>query len=126
MKVFVLLCSIFISSIAVSQPLWMRYTSISPDGNYILFSYQADLYKVKADGGTAIPLTQFEGRDYMPVWSPNGEKIAYASDRYGNNDGRFLENKQLEPDVKVSLTPEKALGGEDEQIETAVELLLDQ
>ncbi len=86
MKIAVFLFIFFSSFVVMAQPLWMRYTSISPNGDYILFSYQADLYKVKAEGGTAIPLTQFEGRDFMPVWSPDGNKVAFASDRYGNYD----------------------------------------
>lgn len=72
--------------ISASAPLWLRYTSISPDGHSILFTYNADLYKVNANGGTATLLTLYEGRDFMPVWSPDGEKIAFASDRHGNYD----------------------------------------
>ncbi len=69
-----------------SEPLWMRYPAISPDGKTIAFSYQGDLFKVPATGGTAVPLTMHTAYDYMPVWSPDGKKIAFASARYGNFD----------------------------------------
>jgi tricorn protease len=67
-------------------PLWMRYPSISPDGKTIVFSYKGDLYKVDAKGGNASPVTLSDGHDFMPVWSPDGQSIAFASDRNGNYD----------------------------------------
>lgn len=39
-------------------------------------------------------------------------------------DGSYLENTQLEPDVKVSNSPETVVKGEDTQLKTAVEELL--
>ncbi len=71
---------------AQNSPLWMRYPSISPNGNEIVFSYKGDLYKVASDGGNAVPLTMHEAHDYQPVWSRDGKKIAFASDRFGNFD----------------------------------------
>ena len=41
-------------------------------------------------------------------------------------DGVYLENTQLEPDHRVNLDPESAAAGRDTQIETAVEILLEQ
>ena len=67
-------------------PLWLRYPAISPDGSTVVFSYQGDLYAVPAEGGMASQLTIYEGYDTMPVWSHDGRKIAFASDRYGNRD----------------------------------------
>ena len=72
--------------LAQSPPLWMRYPAISPDGKQVVFSYKGDLYKVSRSGGTAVPLTLHEGHDFMPVWSHDGSRIAFASDRYGNFD----------------------------------------
>jgi C-terminal processing protease CtpA/Prc len=45
---------------------------------------------------------------------------------YRTADGSYLENKQLEPDVKVANTPEQIVNGRDEQLETAVKALLQQ
>ncbi len=72
--------------LSAAEALWLRYPAISPDGNNIVFSYQGDLFKVSSDGGTAIPLTIHEAYDFMPVWSPDGSRIAFASTRYGNFD----------------------------------------
>jgi len=74
------------SASAQESPLWMRYPSISPDGQTIVFSYKGDLYRVPATGGAATPLTMHEAHDFMPVWSNDGNQIAFASDRYGNFD----------------------------------------
>ena len=41
-----------------------------------------------------------------------------------DNQGRILENMQLEPDIKVTNDPENALKGRDLQLEAAVESLL--
>jgi Tol biopolymer transport system component len=71
---------------AQTNPLWLRYPSISPDGKTIVFSYKGDIYKVPSSGGDAIPLTLHEAYDYMPVWSHDGKWLAFASDRYGNFD----------------------------------------
>ena len=38
-------------------PLWMRDARISPNGTEIVFCYKGDIYKVPAQGGTAVQLT---------------------------------------------------------------------
>jgi tricorn protease len=71
---------------AQENPGWLRYPSIAPDGKTIVFTYRGDLYRVSSGGGQAIPLTTHEAEDFMPVWSHDGKRIAFASDRYGNFD----------------------------------------
>ncbi len=71
---------------AQDAPLWMRYPTISPDGQTVLFTYKGDIYRVDADGGLALPVTFYDGHDARPVWSRDGRHIAFASDRYGNMD----------------------------------------
>ncbi len=72
------------SESAVAEAEWLRYPAISPDGRTIAFTYRGDLYRVSVDGGEAVPLTTHTGHDFMPVWSPDGRHIAFASHRYGN------------------------------------------
>ena len=77
----------FLLAISVSgQPLWLRYSAISPDGTQIAFSYKGDIYITDTKGGVAMPLTIDDSYEYMPVWSSDGQSIAFASDRYGNFD----------------------------------------
>lgn len=98
--IFMLMICLLYPGLSVSaqeNPLWMRYPSISPDGQTIVFSHKGDLYKVSAQGGVALPLTQHQAHDYMPVWSPDGQQIAFASDRYGNFDVFVMPAKGGEP-----------------------------
>ena len=81
-----LLILLSISLPAQSEALWLRYPSISPDGSKIAFTYKGDLYTVPSSGGTALPVTFHEAHDFMPVWSNDGQSIAFASNRYGNFD----------------------------------------
>ena len=71
---------------AANDAAWMRYCSISPDGTQIAFTYQGDIYTVPANGGRAIQLTTNSAHDTRPIWSPDGQQIAFASDRLGSMD----------------------------------------
>lgn len=81
-----LLWSLSMVSLAQVTPKWARYPAISPDGTMIVFTYKGDLYRVSSSGGDAVQLTFHSAHDYMPVWSKDGQNIAFASDRYGNFD----------------------------------------
>ena len=85
-RVLILFLSIYVSNILSSQALWTRYPAISPDGSTIVFSYKGNLFKVSSAGGGAIPITLHTAHDTRPVWSHDGQHIAFASDRYGNFD----------------------------------------
>ncbi|AFL85695.1 periplasmic protease [Belliella baltica DSM 15883] len=78
-------------SSAQDAPNWLRYSAISPDASKIAFTYKGDLYTVPTAGGKATQLTFHEAHDFMPVWSKDSQKIAFASDRYGNFDVFIME-----------------------------------
>lgn len=78
---------------AQSNPLWLRHTSISPNGQTIAFAYKGDLFTVPTKGGKAQQLTSNAAYDAYPIWSPDGQKIAFASDREGSFDV-YVINKE--------------------------------
>ena len=81
-----------------NEPSWVRYPAISPNGTEIIFSYMGDLYKVSSTGGEAHSLTRHTAHDFMPVWSNDGSKIAFASDRFGNYDIFVMSANGGKPD----------------------------
>ncbi|WP_218973055.1 S41 family peptidase [Labilibaculum manganireducens] len=74
------------SLLGMDNPQWLRYPSISPDGQTVVFEYGGDLFTISSEGGNATALTSNQSYDYQPVWSPDSKTIAFASDRYGNFD----------------------------------------
>src|SRR5262245_24153502 len=69
--------------------------AISPDGKQIVFSRSwidkvkdervSNLWIVDSDGARVRELTSGTWRDSQPVWSPDGKRIAFMSDRDGTN-----------------------------------------
>ncbi|NNK83412.1 MAG: hypothetical protein HKO92_09840, partial [Flavobacteriaceae bacterium] len=60
MKILISFISFLMCSISIAQNnnnLWLRNTAISPDGNNIAFTYNADIYSVSSQGGKASRLT---------------------------------------------------------------------
>lgn len=82
-----------LASQAQQGPLWMRYPAISPDGSTIAFAYKGDLYCVPANGGETRQLTTNAAYDSQPIWSPDGKKIAFTSNREGSLDVYVISTK---------------------------------
>ena len=90
--------------------------AFSPDGQYLAYSVMTndlekdephyDLWRVRWDGSERRALTQSAGDDeWLPKWSPDGEWIAFLSDRGGE-------------DAKTQVWAMPAAGGEAEKLTT--------
>ena len=77
---------VFPLTLSAETVAFPRYPDPSPDGKQILFSYQGDIWLVGIQGGQATRLTVHKGYDYLPMWSPDGNRIAFVSDRNGGDD----------------------------------------
>ncbi|MCW3096746.1 MAG: Tricorn protease [Chthonomonadaceae bacterium] len=73
-------------TLPTEQPIHLgRFPALSPDGKSICFSYQGNLWVSPIKGGPATRLTANDSYDSQPRWSPDGNWIAFRSDREGGN-----------------------------------------
>lgn len=59
---------------------------LSPDGKTLVFAWAGDLWCTPVGGGAALRLTSHPGEDRRPMFSPNGTKLAFESDRDGGRN----------------------------------------
>src|SRR5687768_6939537 len=60
--------------------------SISPDHKEIAFVSGGDVWTVPAQGGEARLLVSHEANETRPLYSPDGQSLAFVSDRTGAGD----------------------------------------
>ncbi len=70
--------------------------ALSPNEQHVAIVVHGELFLMPTGGGKAKRLTEHPGNDHDLAWSPDGKKIAFVSDRGGNDDIYLLE--QNDPD----------------------------
>ena len=81
----------------------IRGAALSPHGKRVAFGARGDIFNVPAKNGITYNLTRSSGHhDRDPVWSPNGQHIAYISDKSGEFE-IYIE-KQPEDEQPQQLT----------------------
>lgn len=85
---------------------------LSPEGKRALFTARGDVFTVPAEHGSIRNLTQTPGiQERDAAWSPDGQWLAYISDRTGENQlyirpqKQSGEETQITTDNKVFLLP---------------------
>lgn len=89
---------------------------LSPDGRTIVFELLGDLYTLPIGGGTATRITDGQGYDMQPRYSPDGSTLVFVSDRDGSeniwlanadgSDPRQLTDGERENYVSPEWTPD--------------------
>ena len=73
-----------------APPKYYGMPRISPDGRRIvamvLADGQSDIWIYSVEQGTSLRLTSDPASEFSPLWSPDGERVAFGSDRNGMPD----------------------------------------
>jgi Tol biopolymer transport system component len=89
-----------------------EWLTLSPDGK--LIAYQStqggnqDIYVMPAKGGEPVRITDDPAKDEWPVWSYDGHRLTFGSDRTGRNESWVIK---IGPDGKPASQPIQATRG---------------
>ena len=61
-----------------------------------------DVWVVPTEGGTAVRLTDYEGFEAQPIWSPDGKWIAFTAERFGNYDIYIIPSDGSAPPKRLT------------------------
>ncbi|MBN2733190.1 MAG: S9 family peptidase [Balneolaceae bacterium] len=88
------------SDMDVFELEWAADPQISPDGSQVVYRRRgmdkmADrrisrLWLINSDGSEHVKLTNYEGNESSPRWSPDGTRIAYARSAEGNGSEVYV------------------------------------
>jgi len=96
-------------------PEWPSWSNDCSEIAFQRYDGALDIWKMNSDGNGLINLTNHSATDQSPAWSPNGNKIAFISDREGsldihkmNSDGNNVMRLTSDPghEVDVSWSPD--------------------
>lgn len=87
-KVLFLASAILLSVFAFAQQsLYFTSTpTLTPDGKFVIFSYNGNLWRASAGGGLSSQITSLQGVSNRPRVSPDGKWIAFSNSQFGNTD----------------------------------------
>jgi Tol biopolymer transport system component len=99
------------------QPRSYQTPRVSPDGKRIAFGIEdgaeANIWIYDLSGAKAMQRLTFGGKNKFPVWSRDGQRIAFQSDREGDSaifwqqaDGSGVAERLTKPEQGVSHAPE--------------------
>ncbi len=84
---------------------WIDGASLSPSAARIAFTARGDLYSVPATSGETRNLSNTQGaREELPAWSPDGQEIAFVSDKTGER--KIYRVPQMGGEWKAVNTPD--------------------
>jgi Tol biopolymer transport system component len=79
-----------VKSLKLLKPGYHPWTSLSPDGKFVSYSFtpdmnspKTDIFLLSTDDGTEKIIINHPATDFNPLWMPDGQNIIFFSDRTG-------------------------------------------
>jgi serine/threonine-protein kinase len=90
-------------------PRLYGHLSVSPDGQRIALAIaeggNTDVWVLDLDRGSLTRLTSDAALDLRPIWTPNGERVTFASNRAGPTDLYWTKADGSEPEKALLAAP---------------------
>jgi imidazolonepropionase-like amidohydrolase/Tol biopolymer transport system component len=83
-----------------TEGTWLSL-DVHPNGEKIIFDYMGNLFEVPMGGGDTRQLTHGMGFDSQPVYSPDGNKVVFISDRSGGENVWILDLETMETEQRT-------------------------
>ncbi|HEX8736038.1 MAG TPA: S41 family peptidase [Pyrinomonadaceae bacterium] len=87
----------------ISVANFIADVSLSPKGERVLFGARGEIFSAPGEKGATRNLTQSSGvHDKFPRWSPDGSRIAYISDKSGEEEIWLVQQDGSKPAEQIT------------------------